>query len=894
MITVPDIIVKPFADSGDVQMPPQTSSGGFVNFTDGYTSFYEISLTANNPQAKAVERQVQNYMFNALTKNAKAWQSAGLPVWYASMPGGYSANAWVLRQGGDNIWRPFRALVDGTVADPLTSTDWEYVQLSSEMIKNIPMPSGGLRGPTTAIITVASDFNTFRNGTWQIVNDAIAGACPNVPVFPNQETVASAGLIEAITWSNGSQSVTIQRYTNRNGAVATRSGLNGSFAPWVYQLSFVSFQNGYGVLAATNGTTSPSANAYAAFTVPLFSAVADGCEIRTTWGAGTIANTGPSTFNLNGTGAFNILAVNALPLQGGEILPGGGMTLRFRNGVGWMVMSIWQGNFPVMSATQSRHATPFAQVQQMINDAKITQVDWSNVVNKPNVVINRNAGILTSLSLSSPTPYLDFYFAGNETLAPSRIMNTAQNALAFFTDTTSNATVMPLYIDSNKVLTSKVLQTGGGVQVPAGQSVSFISSDYSANRYSTAHDTNTWNFNIWNDASPQVASTPIAVARSSGQVFLTQRPVFAGQSPWDTGNFNPNNYRQYTDNAFNAQIQSNSSLSIKTGAPVFFTDAANATSWYTFNHDTTNFNFTTSTGANAYSVAKATGLVSFGSRPLFAGKVPWDNGNFTPSSYRLYTDNAFNAQIQSNSSMVIKTGAPVYFADAANAVSWYTISHDVSNFYFATNAGFTAYSVARATGAVSFGSRPSFAGQTPWDTGNFNPNVYAGLNVNNQAWMGVVSVDTANMASLNGQTGGLRVGTGASQPGRSACINFLRDSFYGTYIGLDTDNVMKIGGWSYGATATPILTVDNLPTWLPGALTSIGVGGIGSYGLFCAYALASPNGPGGTVPGANLRYSATDGYAQAQTASGTWRMMGQIGDADGQSPNSVTLYQRIA
>ncbi|HEX6824740.1 MAG TPA: hypothetical protein VF077_00375 [Nitrospiraceae bacterium] len=83
---------------------------------------------------------------------------------------------------------------------------------------------------------------------------------------------------------------------------------------------------------------------------------------------------------------------------------------------------------------------------------------------------------------------------------------------------------------------------------------------------------------------------------------------------------------------------------------------------------------------------------------------------------------------------------------------------------------------------------------------------------------GTVSATTGTFSGLANFTGNQSGGSIAAMPGglgagqfyttgaNSAVASFHRGGNYAVYLGLDTDNVMKIGGWSAGAVAYPIIT----------------------------------------------------------------------------------------
>jgi hypothetical protein len=228
----PPLITVPFATSGDQSVIPATDPNGFVNYQTGYTPDYEINLAAGDPQAKAVERGVQNYLFNALTTGLQQWQFQNRPAWYASMPGGYARWAEVMfPTDGSATPRPYRSLVAANVAQPGSSANWEYIQGTGEMIQNIPMPSGGPSGPASLLVNVATDFNTFTgNGSYQFQSDSVVQSSPNNPV--NGGNKGGAGMLEVMTWNNGASVYTTQFFRDRNGLGFMRGASNGSWSVW--------------------------------------------------------------------------------------------------------------------------------------------------------------------------------------------------------------------------------------------------------------------------------------------------------------------------------------------------------------------------------------------------------------------------------------------------------------------------------------------------------------------------------------------------------------------------------------------------------------------------------------------------------------------------------------
>lgn len=305
------LIIQPFANTGDTAVIPQTDPNGFVNFEDGYTPFYEIELASGNPQAKAVERPVQNQLFKIATENLQAWQQMAFPEWYSTMPGGYMENATVMREDGFGVWKPYRSTVDGNLTDPNGSVTWQYIPLPSESLGNVPMPSGGPAGATAMMVTAATDFNTFTTGTWTIQSDAVAIGSPNSPV-PAGGT-AAAGLLESIVWLNAAVPYTAQRYLDRNGNAFFRAASAGVWTAWTPAVPPSDY----------SADTSVTDNLVSA-TFALASAVLP--DNSRYWVKIATTNTGAVTFTPNPAiipVAKAVLGQAGLPMLGGEIVDGG-------------------------------------------------------------------------------------------------------------------------------------------------------------------------------------------------------------------------------------------------------------------------------------------------------------------------------------------------------------------------------------------------------------------------------------------------------------------------------------------------------------------------------------------------------------------------------------------
>lgn len=142
--------------------------------------------------------------------------------------------------------------------------------------------------------------------------------------------------------------------------------------------------------------------------------------------------------------------------------------------------------------------------------------------------------------------------------------------------------------------------------------------------------------------------------------------------------------------------------------------------------------------------------------------------------------------------------------------SGYT-NHEILNDAYSA-ATFIAMQINHANGQVNFAAaRPIFAGQTPWDTGNFDPNTKA--NVSGQIFTGTVTVRT------NGSTGSINMTSGdGSHPGYAVFCNAA-----GTRVGF--------AGYSYG-TKLLLMAENGFTGWDFGQVPSVGGSNIWYAGNF--------------------------------------------------------------
>ncbi|MBH3413653.1 phage tail fiber protein [Pseudomonas putida] len=137
----------------------------------------------------------------------------------------------------------------------------------------------------------------------------------------------------------------------------------------------------------------------------------------------------------------------------------------------------------------------------------------------------------------------------------------------------------------------------------------------------------------------------------------------------------------------------------------------------------------------------------------------------------------------------------------------------------------------------------------------------------------------ANITS-SGAANALTIGNGSNDYA-SAVMAFIREGQYACYLGIDTDNVFKVGGWSMGDVSYPIIHAGNL-----GAYTGqLAVGAVGTY----AFMWANGNYAPGTLLAGSAIYYGSYNYQSSVTASGTWMVCGYLS-----SGYKATVMLRVA
>ena len=219
-----ELITSAFARIGDKRKPPVTDATGAVNMDNGYTPNYEIDLASGDPLAKAVERDVQNYLFWLLTDNVMQYQSLGFPEWSAAKPGGYSAGAYV-SIFNNGSYSTYRSQANNNTSNPIGSSTWDEIWTSSRLRGIVPMPLGGLGYISGGNLPAGSNVLSLTDGTYIIQTDAIAGQIANLPV-------AKAGVLEVKNYTNGGAASAMYRYNSVSNDTYWLNTGPGSTGAW--------------------------------------------------------------------------------------------------------------------------------------------------------------------------------------------------------------------------------------------------------------------------------------------------------------------------------------------------------------------------------------------------------------------------------------------------------------------------------------------------------------------------------------------------------------------------------------------------------------------------------------------------------------------------------------
>ena len=536
---IPDLMIGSFAQNGDRNPIPATDPTGFINFSQGYTPFYELSLTSGNPQAKAVERQGMNQLFYQLTQNARSWQQQSYAPWISTMAGGYELGAYVVRVV-NGAMQVFRSMAANNVSDPATnSTQWELQPAWSSMITRNFMPGGGYSLTGTEVISSPVDMNDLPTGSYYFSTDATVQGSQNFPTIFGESAIKST--VECKRWGPASLEFGIQRVTSLRGYVFVRRLSASVWGNWEYQMLVRDVQSNralFGTPVTTNAT------AYTFTTNPTFTPVSGQGNIIYLWfGTAMPVASGAITLDVNGIGARPIRNQANAELSAGELF--GWVALTYQASVWRVVSSMGAMAGTLLVPPTNNHYTTKKYVDDSI--AAIGYPQWVNIQNKPNVVVNGDpTATLQSMELAgstNSTPYIDFHYNNSSSDFDGRVIcngpstlsvaimygGLQQTALSVRTDSVGSSVQFEFPIYAN-----------GSVVIPSSRRISFTDSG-GALSFTAQIDPsggNDFAINRFNSSSGFLGQ-PVRISKATGAITLEARPTWASLTPWDSGNFNP-------------------------------------------------------------------------------------------------------------------------------------------------------------------------------------------------------------------------------------------------------------------------------------------------------------------------------------------------------------------
>lgn len=226
---------------------------------------------------------------------------------------------------------------------------------------------------------------------------------------------------------------------------------------------------------------------------------------------------------------------------------------------------------------------------------------------------------------------------------------------------------------------------------------------------------------------------PVSISHTSGQTTFSMRPAFGANTPWDSGNFNPASYAALSGATFGGGISAPAfaidaqySLQLYVGNPIINFDTGD---FYLYDRVNNKHQFYV---GNVERLAITASVSVFIARPSFAGNTPWDSGNFNPADYVPKTGGTFTdilgvVSTGANWSYLIADAAPTARASvdfrSSGIQRWQLTRNNnghMTLLRFNTSGVYqdAPIDIDDTTGLICLGSRPVYAGLTPWDSGN--------------------------------------------------------------------------------------------------------------------------------------------------------------------------------
>ncbi|QDH49675.1 tail fiber protein [Pantoea phage Kyle] len=377
---MPKLFTRPFAETGDKSLPPDNDNSGFVSFTQGYTPDYERSLAKGDPLAKAVERPIQNGLFNQITDHLLWYQTHGFMQWDATRAAnaGYSFNDIVV----DTVqtvepftWRVFRAAKDNVMSKPTSasassaSPDWEEIPLPSVVRSLIPFQSGkdfaNLRNAATSFIT-GGTIESLSKGFYICPNVTSVTTITDLPPKIGESTIIKPFTVEVAEWETTEGTTPtvyrIERMVTVDGFVFVRSKVNGNKGNWVPQVTPQMQARGY--LNMADATVSGNGAALVP-KVPFVATVGSHLNF-----VAPGASSGAADYQVNiGGNNYNVVGRNMARLANNAIQADTWVEMVLINPTTFMLLSANSGQFQVPTAVADDAAPTWKQVKDLFATA---------------------------------------------------------------------------------------------------------------------------------------------------------------------------------------------------------------------------------------------------------------------------------------------------------------------------------------------------------------------------------------------------------------------------------------------------------------------------------------------------------------------------------------------
>ena len=189
---------KPFAVSGEKgAIPNDTQPGGDMSYEQGFSSDYQADQTSD-PNAKDIDRQQTNQLYNDITSELKIWQEQGLRTYSTDV--NFGVDARTLASDG-NIYRAKVANGPGNGGDvsPIGNpATWENTTLNDIFAQQSLGTNGyqyypGVNGQPGLIEQWGYVSSAVSDGDTISFNITFPNNCFNVSLTDRADSAAAVG-----------------------------------------------------------------------------------------------------------------------------------------------------------------------------------------------------------------------------------------------------------------------------------------------------------------------------------------------------------------------------------------------------------------------------------------------------------------------------------------------------------------------------------------------------------------------------------------------------------------------------------------------------------------------------------------------------------------------------